>query len=141
MTWASTIDRFDARRGMAAVALLFACGARIGANIGQLDVNHWPGDQEQRADAAIMSDTWHCVELQVDGVASELRVWLDEALPDLTVTDWTTPPGGEGNNTTPLLDWAPTFESVRLGWELGAGEIWYDDVVISTAPIGCGSGE
>lgn len=114
--------------------------ARIGSNIGMLDVNHWPGDEEQRADVPLMPDTWHCLEFLYDGSAHELHVWFEgEAVPGLTVTDWTTPPGGEGNNpNNPIPEWAPQFESIRFGWELGgSGDIWFDDIALATSRVGC----
>ncbi len=113
--------------------------ARIGANIGQLDVNHWPGDEEQRADVPMQPDTWHCLEFLYDGEHHEMHIWFEgEEVPGLTVTDWTIPPGGEGNNpNNPIPDWAPQFESVRFGWELGSGDIWFDDVALATSRIGC----
>jgi len=114
--------------------------ARIGSNIGQLDVNHWPGDEEQRANVPLMPDTWHCIEFLYDGTNHELRIWFEgEAIPGLTVTDWTIPPGGEGNNpNNPIPEWAPSFESVRFGWELGGnGDIWFDDIALATTRVDC----
>ncbi len=112
--------------------------ARIGANLGQMDVNHWPGDEEQRADVAVQAQTWHCLEFEFNGAAHEIRVWFEgQEVPGLHVTDWTTPPGGDGNNQNPLIDWAPEFESVRFGWELGGGDIWFDDIALATARLGC----
>ncbi|MGB1277055.1 MAG: hypothetical protein ACPG77_15025, partial [Nannocystaceae bacterium] len=99
-----------------------------------------PGDEEQRANVPLMSDTWHCIEFHYDGGNHELEVWFEgEPVPGLTVTDWTIPPGGEGNNpNNPIPNWAPTFESIRFGWELGgAGDIWFDDIALATTRIDC----
>jgi hypothetical protein len=112
---------------------------RFGANIGQLDINHWPGDQEQRAPGTGLSaNAWHCVEFMFDSTHQEARIWLDSTeLTDLHVTNWVAPMQQNGNNTTPLTNWSPTYAAVRFGWELNGAEIWYDDVALGYTRIGC----
>jgi hypothetical protein len=98
---------------------------RIGANLGLLDVNLWPGDADHRATGVTLTPiVWHCIEFMFDNVARETRVWLDNTeLPDLHVTNWS----------------VPSTDAVRFGWELNGGtsEIWYDDVALGYARIGC----
>jgi hypothetical protein len=112
---------------------------RIGSNLSQLDINKFPGDTEQRAPAAkIAATTWTCVEFMFDGGGSEARVWLDSVeLTDLHVTNWVAPVQANGNNTTPILNWGPQYDAVRIGWELGGGEIWFDDVAFGYSRLGC----
>jgi hypothetical protein len=33
--------------------------------------------------------------------------------------------------------WSPTYAAFRIGWELGEGEIWFDDVALGHSPIAC----
>ena len=40
-------------------------------------------------------------------------------------------------NTTPKANWSPTYAAFRIGWELGPGEIWYDDVALDHVPVPC----
>jgi hypothetical protein len=112
---------------------------RIGANIGALDINRWPGDTEQRAPGArLTAGMWYCLEFMFDGGGNEARVWLDGAeLTDLHVTNWVAPNQANGNNSMPIANWAPPYDAVRLGWELGNGEIWFDDVAFAYQRIGC----
>jgi hypothetical protein len=112
---------------------------RFGANSGQLDVNHWPGDQEQRAPGTTIGDgAWHCVEIMYDSMHQLAEVWLDSnELTDLYVTNWVAPMQQNGNNTTPLTNWSANYAAIRFGWELNGAEIWYDDVAIGYGRLGC----
>jgi len=69
--------------------------------------------------------TWVCLELLIDASRPELDVWVDGAeIPDLHHTDW------------PL----DSYDTLRFGFEKYAGpgiDIWYDDIAIGTARIGC----
>jgi hypothetical protein len=105
---------------------------RIGAHQSALQVNHWPGDQDQIAPSATMSEnTWHCIEFSYEPSTKTLEVWLDDvAVPDLTVMG-SFERGG-------AFDPAPPIEAIRFGAEISAAtEAWYDDVVVDTSPIGC----
>jgi len=113
---------------------------RIGANIGAMDINRWPGDTEQRAPAAKPFDgMFHCLEFMFDSQADEARVWLDSSeITDLHVTNWVAPMQQNGNNSTPITNWAPDYQAIRFGWELGGnGDIWFDDVALGYTRIGC----
>ncbi|HEY3592981.1 MAG TPA: hypothetical protein VGL13_03880 [Polyangiaceae bacterium] len=112
---------------------------RIGSNIGQLDINRFPGDTEQRAPAGkIGAGEWHCFEFMFDGGGNDARVWLDSTeLTDLHVTNWVAPNQANGNNTSPILNWAPSYDAVRLGWELSGAEVWFDDVAFGYDRLGC----
>jgi hypothetical protein len=114
---------------------------RIGANIGAMDINRWPGDTEQRAPSAkLTAGQWQCLEWMFDQQNSVASVWLDSnEITDLHVTNWVAPMQQNGNNSTPILNWAPDYEAIRFGWELNGsgGEIWFDDVALGYTRIGC----
>jgi hypothetical protein len=80
--------------------------------------DHVPG-------AALAANQWGCLEVKLDHDSPEVAVSLDGvAIPDLHHTDW------------PL----DAFDAVRFGFEKYAGpvsDVWYDDLAIATAPIGC----
>jgi len=69
--------------------------------------------------------TWVCLELLIDAGRPEIDFWLDGVeAPDLHHTDW-------------ALD---SYDTIRFGFEKYAGpgiDIWYDDIAIGTARIGC----
>lgn len=87
---------------------------------------------------------WTCVAFQLDGTNDEMRYWIDGVeITDLHVigmskTDATcTVKGVDGR-------WlAPTFDSVRVGWEsyqddkAGAHVAWIDDVILDDNPVSC----
>jgi hypothetical protein len=85
--------------------------------------NYWT---DQQIGAHLAAETWGCVEARFDPANSEFQLWLDDVeIPDLHRTDWQQDPVSE----------------VRFGYEKYAGpetELWYDDVVVSENPIGCG---
>ena len=80
--------------------------------------DHLPG-------AALAPLSWSCVELVLDHQKPEIAVSLDgKGLTDLHHTDW-------------ALD---AFDTLRFGFEKYAGpvsDVWYDDIAIGTAPLGC----
>ena len=80
--------------------------------------DHLPG-------AALAPGSWSCIELVLDHEAPELRVALDGVdIPDLKHTDFPVDP----------------YDTLRFGFEKYAGpvrDIWYDDIAIGAAPIGC----
>jgi len=71
------------------------------------------------------TSTWVCLELLIDAGRPEVDFWVDGAeVPDLHHTDW------------PL----DRYDTLRFGFEKYAGpgiDIWYDDIAIGTARIGC----
>jgi hypothetical protein len=117
---------------------------RLGANaingMLRLDINRWPGDTEQTSPmGTLVAGRWHCMEFMFDSTAHEARVWFDSAeLPDLRVTNWVPPLNPmNGNNSSPIPNWSPVYEAIRFGMELAQGEIWYDDIALGYARIGC----
>lgn len=77
----------------------------------------------------LSADTWYCVEIMFDGPSHEARVWIDgDELTGLHVT-----------SDTMCADWSPTYTHIKFGGGANGniGDIWYDDVAVSTTPIGC----
>ncbi|MBQ0985797.1 hydrolase [Streptomyces sp. F63] len=80
---------------------------------------------------------WTCVEYGIEGSTLETRVngsVVEGLVIDGTPThdidrQWLNKPG-----------WRPSLTDLRLGWEsYGNGDdtLWYDDIAVGTAPIGC----
>ena len=77
---------------------------------------------------------WYCFEALFDGAGSEFRLWIDgtENM-EMHVRDFS-------GNGTPRTDWGPMFTYLKIGTQDFSGQIgqvWYDDVFVGTAPIGC----
>jgi len=81
-----------------------------------------------------VANQWYCFETRFDGAGSEFRLWIDgvENM-EMHVTDFS-------GNTTPRTTWGPMFTYLKVGTQDFSGQIgqvWYDDVFVGTAPIGC----
>lgn len=75
------------------------------------------------------ADTWYCVEILFDSVGHESRVWIDETeLTGLHVTE-----------TSMCTAWSPAYTHIKFGAGSNGddSDIWYDDIAVSTSPIGC----
>ncbi|HEX6276017.1 MAG TPA: hypothetical protein VFZ53_23415 [Polyangiaceae bacterium] len=84
------------------------------------------------------ADRWYCVEAYYGGAmgAAEFRVWVDGSeIMEMHVTDF------RGNTSgSPRVNWAPTYNFLKIGaqdYDANLGRIWYDDVFVGTAPVGC----
>ena len=82
---------------------------------------------------------WQCVEFQVDGAQGHIRTWLDGAeVPGLVVDG--VPTNDIDRQWLNRTNWRPTLGDLRLGWESygeGADTLWFDDVAVGNARIGC----
>lgn len=82
------------------------------------------------------ADTWYCVEAFFDGTttAAEFRLWVDGTeIEEMHVTDFSA-------NGTGRTSWGPSYQYIKIGaqdYDANLGQIWYDDVVVATEPIGC----
>ncbi len=82
------------------------------------------------------ADTWYCVETYFDGTAgaSEFRLWIDGTeVEEMHVTDFSA-------NSSDRNSWGPSYQYIKIGaqdYDANLGQIWYDDVVVATEPIGC----
>ncbi len=89
--------------------------------------------------APLPTNQWLCIELMVDGGAGALQTWVDGvALAGLQVDATPTPDVDEQW----LRDaaWRPALTDFALGWESYAGQamtLWFDDVALDAARIGC----
>jgi hypothetical protein len=75
------------------------------------------------------ADKWYCVEAFFNGPADEFQLWIDGTeVPGLHVTP-----------ATMCASWAPTYTHIKFGAGANSsiGNIWYDDVAVSTARLGC----
>lgn len=109
---------------------------RVGMNIGKFQSNLWyQGEVDIRdPEAKITADEWHCVSFAFG--PDLLDVSLDGKHSSISTTNWVAADQANGN-TQAKTAWSPTYAAFRLGWELGSGEVWYDDVALGDAPLAC----
>jgi hypothetical protein len=75
------------------------------------------------------ANEWYCVEIMFDGPSHEAQVWIDDVeATGLHVTEASMCPA-----------WSPTYTHIKFGAGANAnvGNVWYDEVAVSTTPIGC----
>ncbi|HEY0709000.1 MAG TPA: hypothetical protein VGG33_19485 [Polyangia bacterium] len=82
---------------------------------------------------------WVCAEWKFDGANDEMHYWLNgvaQTAVDVIKTDASCVMAPPGNRWR-----APVFDKVMLGWYSQPFaqpiDLWMDDIVISTEPIGC----
>jgi polysaccharide lyase-like protein len=111
---------------------------RLGHNVGQLQSNHFlNGEQDIRDQSRqLVANTWYCLEFQMANDPDELRVWLDGTETALSTTNYTAGAGAQGNGNA-VADFIPPLEAFRIGWELQNGTVFFDDVALANARIGC----
>jgi hypothetical protein len=110
---------------------------RVGMNIGKFQSNlYYQGEVDIRdPEAKIMAATWQCVQVKYG--PDVLDVSLDGVHSSISTTTWVAADPANGSTTVAKSNWAPSYASFRIGWELGDGEIWFDDVALSHSPIPC----
>jgi polyisoprenoid-binding protein YceI len=92
----------------------------------------WSGTQ-------LAANTWHCVETAylLDQPYDTLHMWVNGTLVHTidSADDW--------NNGSEPADWlSDKFNYVMFGFHSFSGrsaDVWMDDIVVSTQPIGCGT--
>jgi hypothetical protein len=93
------------------------------------------------ASRALPPNQWLCVEFNVDATTTpaSMRTWVDGVeVPGLYVDATPTPDLDEQWLRRP--GWRPTLTDFSLGWESYAGQamtLWFDDVALDRARIGC----
>jgi hypothetical protein len=112
---------------------------RIGMHLGYGQINLWQnGEVDIREPTAPMRpDAWICLEFRMG--PDVLEIWMDGTRVDgLSTTNWVAANQANGNQT-PRSNWSPMHAAFRLGWELNGNtrQIWYDDVALGHARIGC----
>lgn len=88
--------------------------------------------------APLPVNTWTCVEFKVDGGNGTMETWLNGASVPGLVEDGV--PTHDIDSQWLNRTWRPRLTDLRLGWESygeGADTLWYDDVAVGTAKIGC----
>jgi hypothetical protein len=88
---------------------------------------------------ALPVNTWTCVEFEVNEGNGDINTWVngtsvpgltEDGVPTANIDDqWLGQPG-----------WRPKLTDLRLGWESygsDADTLWFDDVALSSARIGC----
>ncbi|GEK20436.1 cellulose-binding domain-containing protein [Cellulomonas xylanilytica] len=86
---------------------------------------------------ALPTGSWHCVELLVEG-SGRLTTWVDGSTVAGLVADGTAT--HDVDRQWYARSWAPRLTDLRLGWESygeGADTLWYDDVAVAAARLGC----
>ncbi|MEO3817240.1 cellulose-binding domain-containing protein [Plantactinospora sp. B24E8] len=120
---------------------------RMGGQNGALQWNRASDDAtlpEQSPNGVALSlplpvNRWTCVEFLVDGTQGRLQTWVDgTAVTGLTADGTPTHDiDGQWHNRA---NWRPNLTDLRLGWESygeGADTLWFDDVALGSARIGC----
>jgi hypothetical protein len=85
----------------------------------------------------ISAATWHCIEVEFNGTTTynSLNAWSDSTLVHSIASsaDW-------AHGTTNGSWMSGYFNSFMFGWQSFssmANEVWVDDLVLSTARVGC----
>ncbi len=116
---------------------------RFGVIKGVIGTNQVPSDNiapimaKWNGPPVITAATWHCIEVEFDGSAAynTLNAWSDGTLVHsiTQASDWQ-------NGALPANWMNGMFNTFAVGWQsfsnLG-NEIWVDDLVLSTARVGC----
>ena len=94
------------------------------------------GDPNLAPGVKLTPNTWYCMELSYDQPNQAMRVWLnDSEIVPLAISqpsDWSSTPSSP--------QWLPVVTQLKLGWQSYGGNanvVHLDDVVVSTAKIGC----
>jgi hypothetical protein len=88
------------------------------------------------------TNTWTCVEYGVNGTNGQLATWVNgTAVAGLTEDGVPTQDVDAQWLSGAGATWRPHLTDLRLGWESygggGADTLWFDDVALATARIGC----
>ncbi|MEI9952454.1 MAG: hypothetical protein WDO74_26615 [Pseudomonadota bacterium] len=94
------------------------------------------GNPLNMAGTTFDADTWSCVEALFDGGHNEFRLWIGgNEVSNMHVTNF-----AARATDPPRVTWAPSFKYLKIGaqnYSGDIGQVWYDDVVVDTVPIGC----
>lgn len=116
---------------------------RFGEIKGVIGTNEVPSDNIAPTMAswgggpAYASDTWHCIEVAFlsQPAYDTVNAWVNDALVH-TIDE-----GSDWNNGALEADWLSNkYVELAFGWHSFSGndvDVWMDDIVVSTTPIGC----
>lgn len=153
--WVRFFVRLDAALGSGHVTFLAMHDASTGKDLrmgGQDQVLMWNRESDDATLPAMSpagtalsvspaAGTWTCVELAIDPVARTLQTRVDGALVPGLVDDGVPTPDVDAQWLQGTA-WTPRPTDVRFGWESYAGQadtLWFDDVAVGAARIGCGT--
>lgn len=118
---------------------------RVGQIKGVLGTNEVPSDNiaptmdKWYSGTQLNPDTWYCVEtaMYADTAYDQLYFWVNGNLVH-SITS-----GADWNNGALGADWlSDKFNYVMFGFQSfsnNTADVWMDDIVVSTEPIGCGN--
>lgn len=124
---------------------------RFGEIKGTVGVNETPSDNiapkmdkwHQATGPLVPAATWSCIEVAflADSSPNILKSWQN----GMTLFDVTSAGTDQWQNNSVAADWLATKfagspSELVIGWQSfssAANEIWFDDLVLSNAPIGC----
>ena len=89
--------------------------------------------------APLPTNQWLCVEFTVDESAGTMQTWVDGAEIAGLHLDATPTPDLD-DQWLRRASWRPSLVDFALGWESYAGQamtLWFDDVALDAARIGC----
>ena len=93
-------------------------------------------DPLNMAGTTFNADTWTCVEALFDGGHNEFRLWIGGSeVSTMHVTNF-----AARATDAPRVTWAPSFKFLKIGaqnYSGDIGQVFYDDVVVSSAQVGC----
>ncbi|WP_437276340.1 hypothetical protein WME90_34545 [Sorangium sp. So ce375] len=108
---------------------------RIGEHQCQLELNRKSDDKEMLSNGGmymcsggvkLVANTWYCLEFHYDGPGRSVSVFVD----------------GAEVNAMHVTDWGPyDYKLFKFGFEKyhgGAKTMWYDDLALNSARVGCG---
>ncbi len=119
---------------------------RVGGQNGALQWNRESDDATLPAQSPagvalsrpLPTDGWQCLRFAIDTSAGHLDTWLgDEQVPGLHADGV---PTQDVDQQWLARGTAPRPTALRLGWESyasGDDTVWFDDVAVGSAPIGC----
>ncbi|MCA9562873.1 MAG: hypothetical protein KC561_05250 [Myxococcales bacterium] len=83
---------------------------------------------------------WTCMELMIDGSNGNLSASVGGTPVEGLISDGTPTADVDQAWLSQTVDWVPTVTALRIGWESygsGSNTVWFDDLAISSQPIGC----
>jgi hypothetical protein len=121
---------------------------RIGAINSAMGWNYDPGDsilpdytsQGQAMSIKPPANEWHCLEFEIDGTTPSLHAWMDGTESPGMLMDGTATQGIDDRWIRDMPGWKPSITNFSFGYGYPAAAtmtVWYDDIAIANAPIGC----
>jgi hypothetical protein len=118
---------------------------RIGAQNGGMIWNYDSSDSIlPDYNAAAMSlqppaNEWHCFEFELDGTVPVMRAWMDGTESPQMLLDATPTSGIDDRWMRDMPGWKPSITNFSFGsgYPTGSIAVWFDDIAIANARIGC----